>query len=371
MTFRILKYLSLVVLFNLCLSCDGKEPAPGDDPENLSIEIIYSEEVTGQVQVIAAADNAVEYRFYSDYMSEPDEINTSGVYTYQFYVFGVHHIEIRAYGKSGRYVKEEREIIVGSDEVSLENGYSTPLSYDGFELAWNDEFEGNELKSQYWTHETGTGCPGNCGWGNNELQYYRKNNTDVGEGVLTITARKENFEGQNYTSSRIVTKGLKSFKYGRIDIRALLPAGQGLWPALWMLGNNFQTAGWPNCGEIDIMEMIGGDGRENTTHGTVHWGGPGGEHFQAGGSKSLSDGTLGDEYHVFSILWDENSIKWLLNDEQFYVISITPDDLSEFHQNFFFIFNLAVGGNWPGNPDQTTIFPQQMKVDYVRVFQKK
>jgi beta-glucanase (GH16 family) len=113
--------------------------------------------------------------------------------------------------------------------------------------------------------------------------------------------------------------------------------------------------------------MIGGSGRENETHGTVHWDNEG--HNYIGGSYTLQSGTFADEYHVFTIIWDESSIKWLVNDTQFYEIDITPEHMSEFHQNHFFIFNIAVGGNWPGNPDQTTIFPQQMKVDYIRVFQ--
>ncbi|MFO7617429.1 MAG: glycoside hydrolase family 16 protein, partial [Bacteroidales bacterium] len=256
-------------------------------------------------------------------------------------------------------------------EVGLDKGYLSPLEYEGYDLAWNDEFEGSELNSRFWVYETGTGCPGNCGWGNNELQFYRANNAKVGDGVLTIEARKENYQNSLYTSARIKTQDLKTFKYGRVDIRALLPKGQGIWPALWMLGSNIRSVGWPSCGEIDIMEMIGGGGRENTIHGTLHWAGPGGEHQQAGGAKSLAKGTFADEYHVFSIIWDENTIRWYLNNQLFHTISITPEALSEFHQPFFFIFNVAVGGRWPGNPDSSTVFPQQMKVDYVRVFQKK
>jgi beta-glucanase (GH16 family) len=162
--------------------------------------------------------------------------------------------------------------------------------------------------------------------------------------------------------------GKKAFQYGSIDIRAKLPEGQGIWPALWMLGSNFPTIGWPSCGEIDIMEMIGGQGRENTVHGTVHWDNNG-QYASFGDSYSLSQGTLNDEFHVFSIVWNSQSIRWYINDIQYNQVDITPAALSEFHQQFFFIFNIAVGGNWPGSPDGTTSFPQQMYVDYVRVFQ--
>jgi beta-glucanase (GH16 family) len=137
-----------------------------------------------------------------------------------------------------------------------------------------------------------------------------------------------------------------------------------------MLGNNVGSIGWPACGEIDIMEMIGGSGRENRTNGTIHWE-KDGVHVQNGGYSTLSSGTLADEYHVFTIVWDKSAIKWLINDREYYSVSITPDNMSEFHQKFFFIMNLAVGGNWPGNPDSSTVFPQSMKVDYLRVFQKQ
>ena len=189
------------------------------------------------------------------------------------------------------------------------------------------------------------------------------------DGYLIITAKQENFGGQNYTSSRIKTQGIESFQYGRIDIRAALPNGQGIWPALWMLGDNISTASWPGCGEIDIMELIGGNGyNDRTVYGTIHWDDNG--HASYGGHNSLPSGTMfSDEFHVFSIIWTSTSIKWLRDDIQYHEADITSSSLSEFHQNFFFIFNVAVGGNWPGSPDGTTIFPQKMIVDYVRVFQ--
>ena len=207
---------------------------------------------------------------------------------------------------------------------------------------------------------------GSWGWGNNELQYYRQQNTSVENGYLTIMAKQEYYGGFNYTSSRIKTQGNIFHTYGRIDIRAKLPYGQGLWPALWMLGENFSSVGWPSCGEIDIMEMIGGNGwNDRTVHGTVHWEDNG--HASYGGHNTLSSGKLADEFHVFSIIWTPSSIKWLRDDIQYHIIDI--NNLSAFHNNFFFIFNVAVGGNWPGSPDASTIFPQTMIVDYIRVFQ--
>ncbi len=243
-------------------------------------------------------------------------------------------------------------------------GYSTPENYSGMSLVWRDEFEGNNLNPSDWKHETG-----GSGWGNNELEYYQEKNTAVHDGYLIITAEKENVGGKNYTSSRIITQGKKEFQYGRVDIRALLPSGQGIWPALWMLGGNATTVGWPACGEIDIMEMIGGAGKDNTVHGTAHWDNKG-SHASFGGKLSLAPPKiLADEFHVFSIVWTPTSITWYLDDVQYEVIDTTPSDLSEFQSNFYFIFNVAVGGNWPGNPDATTTFPQRMIVDYIRIFQ--
>ena len=239
-------------------------------------------------------------------------------------------------------------------------GYSTPISYPNLSLVWSDEFTGDVLNTSDWTYETG-----NSGWGNNELQNYVSgtSNAKVSNGFLTIEAKQS---GNSYSSARIITKDKQSFKYGRIDIRARLPEGQGLWPALWMLGQNFSTTGWPSCGEIDIMELVGH--APNKVHGTVHWEHQG-NHADFGGSKTLSSGIFADEFHVFTIKWDSQSITWYLDDVQFHVIDITGPELTEFHQEFFFIFNVAVGGNWPGNPNASTNFPQKMVVDYVRVFQ--
>jgi len=246
-------------------------------------------------------------------------------------------------------------------------GYVTPETYPGRSLVWQDEFNTNVLNTATWTHEIGN----NGGWGNNELQYYRPDNTYFSDGKMIIEARQENFSGSSYTSSRLITKGKKEFKYGRIDIRAALPKGKGVWPALWMLGGNFQQAGWPACGEIDIMELIGS--QPGTTHGTAHYGTSTATHQWKTASKTLpGNARFSDEFHVFSIEWEQNRIRWYLDDVQFH--EITPAILGAgqpwpFNQDFFFIFNVAVGGNWPGSPDATTTFPQRMIVDYVRVFQ--
>lgn len=263
----------------------------------------------------------------------------------------------------------EVEVTITDDDVNTEltipeSGYTTPESYDGMTRIWQDEFDGPELNEEYWTYEIGNGSGG---WGNNESQFYRKENTSIFEGHLVIEARRQSFSGFQYTSSRIITRDKFDFKYGRVDIRAALPFGQGIWPALWMLGSNFGNVGWPACGEIDIMEMIGGNGREKTVHGTAHW--EQGGHASYGDSYTLTNGDFQNEFHVFSIEWDETSIKWYVDDQLYNTLDTSPSALSEFRGEHFFIMNVAVGGNWPGYPDGTTVFPQRMIVDYIRVFQ--
>ncbi len=249
-----------------------------------------------------------------------------------------------------------------------DKGYRTPESYAGYHLVWHDEFNDKKLNETDWNYETGTGSNG---WGNNELEYYtsRTQNVFLSAGNLVIEARKEQYNGSGYTSARITTQGKRAFTYGRIDIRAKLPVDKGLWPALWMLGNNISSAGWPACGEIDIMEVIGKF--PSRVVGSLHWKGTNGE-STFNNNYSLSSGDFSDRFHVFSLLWRQDSLQILVDDMPY--AKAARSDLSggiyPFDKPFFFIFNVAVGGNWPGPPDNTTDFPQRMFVDYVRVFQE-
>ena len=246
-------------------------------------------------------------------------------------------------------------------------GPDSPLDYAGFDLVWADEFTGDQLNAGNWNHDIGGG-----GWGNNESQYYREENVSLSEGFLTITAKQEDYGGRNYTSSRIKTEGLFDFTYGRVDIRAALPRGQGIWPALWALGSNFSEVGWPYSGEIDIMEMIGGAGRENTIHGTVHWnvGGLNSSYAHTYVGEAFTSNDFSAGFNVFSIIRTEDQIEWRVNDTPFYQFNIDDSaSLAAFRKPFFLILNIAVGGIWPGYPDASTTFPQKMIVDYVRVFE--
>lgn len=247
-------------------------------------------------------------------------------------------------------------------------GYITPTEYDGMNLLWSDEFDAQALNEEFWTFEIGNGSGG---WGNNELEFYRKENTSMVDGHLVIEAREEQFGGFSYTSSRIITQNKFEFTHGRVDIRAVLPEGQGVWPALWMLGENISTVGWPRCGEMDIMEIVGHE--PSKLHATVHYANTGGNHIFKGSSTDLNAGAkFSDEFHVFSMEWEENRIQFLLDDQVYYTVTPTilgTNNPYPFNDPFFFIFNVAVGGNWPGSPNGTTLFPQHMIVDYIRVFQ--
>ena len=252
--------------------------------------------------------------------------------------------------------------------IPVENtGYTSALSYTGMTLVWSDEFSSKILNAANWTYETG-----GSGWGNNELEYYTnsQNNTFLTGGYLIIEARKETMSTNNYTSARIISKDKKTFTYGRIDIRAKLPKGQGLWPAIWMLGNNISQPGygWPACGEIDIMELLGQNSQN--VYGTVHWGISGQGSTHIGGNYTISTGDFSSSFHVFSLQWDTTRLTFLVDDVAYFTANKT--DVSgdyPFDKPFFFIMNVAVGGNWPGSPNSSTSFPQRMIVDYVRVFQ--
>lgn len=364
----IVRLIGLVLVLQGLFSCDNDNLPDTSNPSNLEVELNIADDGSGKVEIQATADNTIAYALYIGAASEPEAENASGLFEYEFLQPGYYQVEVRAYGTSGRYIKEVRQVVIDmSNDVSIGDGYISPLTYEGYELVWNDEFDGSEIDESNWVFETGNGCPNLCGWGNNELQYYRQENAWIEEDALVIEARDESFQGSGYTSARLKTQGKHSFRYGRVDIRALLPEGQGIWPALWMLGSNISSVGWPACGEIDIMEKIGGEGRENEVHGTLHWDTDG--HAYTGGSYTLGSGDFSDEYHVFSIEWDQTSIRWFVNNIQFHEIDISATHMSEFQENQFFIFNVAVGGTWPGSPDMTTVFPQQMKVDYIRVFQ--
>jgi beta-glucanase (GH16 family) len=235
------------------------------------------------------------------------------------------------------------------------------INVDYSTLSWSDEFTTGSLNTNFWNYESGN----NNGWGNNEKEDYTSSisNVHIDSGFLHITAINPSLN--YYTSGRITTKGKKEFTYGKVVIRARLPEGKGIWPAIWMLGGNISTESWPKCGEIDIMELLGHEPVK--VYGTVHWDENG--HTSKGGNMTLSTGSFSFDFHLFCFIWTPNHFIWLVDNVPYLsidrsLVSKFPFDLPE-----FFIFNVAVGGTWPGNPDGTTVFPQHMIVDYIRVYQ--
>ncbi|GAB4018910.1 glycoside hydrolase family 16 protein [Spirosoma koreense] len=236
-------------------------------------------------------------------------------------------------------------------------------------LVWSDEFDNAGLPdSTKWAYEVG----GN-GWGNNELEYYtarRPENARIENGKLIIEARKETYQGNRYTSARLFTRGKADWTYGRIEARAKLPKGVGTWPAIWMLGKNIPTAGWPLCGEIDIMEHVGFD--EGVIHGTVHT-----EAYnhakKTEKGKAVTIKNVTADFHRYAIEWTADRIDFFVDDQQYYSVqkTVLGDTKAQwpFDQPFYLILNLAVGGNWGGQKGvDETIWPQRMEVDYVRVY---
>ena len=268
-------------------------------------------------------------------------------------------------------------VVITVPRVCVAQFCGAPRVEKSWNLVWSDEFNGADGSlpdPAKWVMETG-----GKGWGNQELETYttRPANAQVKGGNLVITAQQETYKGadnvtREYTSARMKTRGLFEQAYGRVEARIKIPFGQGIWPAFWMLGDDIGTVGWPACGEIDIMENIGKE--PSTVHGTIHGPGYSGAHG-IGSPSSLPNGQkFSDDYHLYAIEWEPEQIRFYV-DKNLYATR-TPADLPQgtkwvYDHKFFIILNVAVGGGWPGNPDKTTVFPQQMLVDYVRVYEKK
>lgn len=273
-------------------------------------------------------------------------------------------------------VDDPTAVQVGAGEMVTEVEVDESIGWDTREwaLLWSDEFDaeaGAPISSESWTCEIG-----GHGWGNNEMEYYTDRTENVshdGAGNLVITAREETLEGSSchygeclYTSARCITQDKVEFTYGRVEARIDIPNGQGIWPAFWMLGANFPEIGWPLSGEIDILENVG---EKNVVYGTLH--GPGYSGGSGIGGAYRADANLDEGFHVYAIDWDEYVIRWYVDGELANLVSINALDGKQwvYDHDFFLLLNLAVGGYWPGYPDETTEFPQEMIVDYVRVYQ--
>lgn len=236
-------------------------------------------------------------------------------------------------------------------------------------LIWSDEFDGTALNLNNWSYQNGDGCDIDlCGWGNNELQWYTSDNINVSNGRMTMIAKQESKNGKFYTSARVRSINKVDVKYGRIEARLKMPKGQGVWPAFWMMPTDNVYGIWPQSGEIDIMEYLGHE--PNTVHGTLHFGQPWPNNSSTSSSFVTQGPGFNEDFHIYALEWSENSIKWYV--DGYLYAQKTPNNLNgqrwPFDQRFHFILNMAVGGNWPGNPNGSTVFPLEYIVDYVRLY---
>lgn len=261
-----------------------------------------------------------------------------------------------------------------TDPVDPTSPMTETQGFEGYTLEWSDEFDDASISTVNWVHELGDGTAYGlpAGWGNNEIQLYtdasansyiEKDGEDVSALVISVTE-----EGPgNYRSAKLTTEGLQAYRYGKIDARIKLPTGQGMWPAFWMLGENRPEIDWPGCGEIDIVELVGK--LPNVAHANVHYTNGENDYTNDEGSPKVLNETFDLNYHNFEIDWTPDEITFSLDGEVYKSTTLT-DDMKEFQRSFYLILNVAVGGPWAGEPDDTTVYPQNMYVDYIRYYSK-
>ncbi|MEO7310963.1 MAG: family 16 glycosylhydrolase [Chitinophagaceae bacterium] len=332
--------MALIVMVSAC-SKKGNSSISSTAPTNLMVNATVSTDNSGNVAFTATATNANTYDY--DFGNGIFQTVASGVVTYKYPASGSYTVNVIAKSSSGQTISKSILITV-----------SVTAS-----LVWSEEFDTPGLPStSKWGYDLGAG-----GWGNNELEYYtnRQENAIVSGGTLKINAIKENYSGSTFTSARLLSKDKFSFKYGKIEIRAKLPAGVGSWPAIWMLGSNISTTPWPGCGEIDIMEHLGRD--LNKIYSTMHYPGHSGS-GGVGGTTVISNATT--EFHKYGMEWSAASLKFYVDDVLFFTFANTP--ATPFNQNFFIILNLAIGGDF-GGPVDPAFTGGTMEVDYIRVYQ--
>jgi beta-glucanase (GH16 family) len=335
--------LCLVPVLAIVASCSkGKNPTNSNiPPTNLTLTAIVSTDNSGNVSFTAAATSAVSYDY--DYGNGVFATVASGVVTYKYPTSGTYTVKVIAKSASGQTISQTTQVVVN---VALS-------------LIWSEEFDvAGAPNPAKWGYDLGAG-----GWGNNEVQNYtnRADNAVVSNGTLKITAKAETYNGSAYTSARLLSKDKFSFKYGKVEVSAKLPTGVGTWPAIWMLGSNITTVGWPACGEIDIMEHLGRD--LNKIYATLHHPGHSGAN---GDGTTVVIPTATTEFHKYSLEWTAANIKISVDDVPFYLFTNNPG--LPFNQNFFIILNIALGGNF-GGPVDPAFSSATMEIDYVRVYQ--
>ena len=346
---RCYKHLTVLVLmlsYFTAASCkkNSNLPLAGIAPTNLVVNALVSTDGSGKVSFTATADNAVSYEY--DFGDGSFTVTVpSGTTEYVYTMEGANPYTVKVIAKSSSNLYVSKSISINVNHVLA--------------VVWSDEFNTDGLPdTAKWGYDLGAG-----GWGNNELEYYtnRAENAVVAGGVLKITAIKENYMGSPYTSARMLTKDKYAFKYGKVEVKAKLPAGVGTWPAIWMLGNDIGTVGWPACGEIDIMEHLGRD--LNKIYGTLHYPGHSGGSAN-GATKMIANATT--EFHIYSLEWNAYNVKISVDGEL--VHSVVNSNNIPFNHDFFLIMNIAMGGGF-GGPVDPAFTSARMEVDYVRVYQ--
>ncbi|MFY7653126.1 MAG: family 16 glycosylhydrolase [Chitinophagaceae bacterium] len=344
-----MKYLFIFLITVLgcgLVSCSkgGNTPPADVAPTNLVINAVVSTDLSGNVEFTATATGAATYEF--DYGNGVFAIVPTGKVTYKYPATGVYTVKVLAKSAGGK-------ITSGTKEVSVTVNQS---------LIWSDEFDNNGAPdASKWGYDIGTGSGG---WGNNEVQYYtnRLDNAIVSNGTLKIIAKKEAFSGSAYTSARLLSRGKFSFQYGKVEVRAKIPTGVGTWPAVWMLGDNIGTAGWPACGEIDIMEHKGSD--LNKIFGTLHFPGNSGGNARGG---TTNNPTATTAFHRYFVEWNASSIKFWIDDNPPFFTFANNSNIP-FNHKFFLLLNLAMGGTFGGSVDPN-FSNATLEIDYVRVYQ--
>ena len=311
---------------------------------------------SGNIICKATATDAVSYGFKVGNDTEVKRVN--GVFNYTCLTEGSNEyiVTVFAYSSTGNIISDFKKATIFVTE-------------SGPQLIWSDEFNiDGAPDTSKWGYDLGDGCPGNCGWGNGEKEYYtnRSDNVKVENGVLKIIAKKENYQGSEYTSARLLTKGKFDFTYGRIDVKAKLPIGEGTWPAIWMLGANIDTVGWPKCGEIDIMEHWGYNPSliSSATHTPSCSGGCANTKV---GETTITD--FSTEFHVYSLEWTEHELNFIIDGDLKYSYNPTTKNSNTWPYNApqFLILNVAMGGSWFSiDPNFTE---SVMEIDYIKVYQ--
>jgi beta-glucanase (GH16 family) len=336
------KFFVGIGLAAICFGCGDKNTPPNPvAPTNLSVTAVVATDNSGQVQFTATANNATLYEF--DLGNGIFQNSTSGSLTYRYPVSGNYTVNVVAKGATG--LTTSKSINVSVTVVQS--------------MVWSDEFDQPGAPNpQKWIYDIGAG-----GWGNNESQYYtnRLDNAIVSNGTLKIIAKAETYSGSSYTSARLLSRTKFTFKYGKIEVFAKVPVGAGTWPAIWMLGDNFTTVGWPACGEIDIMEHKGSD--PNRIHGSVHY--PGFSGGNAVTATTLIQGAA-TSFHLYACEWSPQSIKFFVDGNLFHTVANTSS--LPFNQSFFILLNQAMGGIFGGAIDPA-FSNATFEIDYVRVYQ--